>query len=321
MSLTSSRQMIACLLLLLAPAVMQAQELKVTLLGTGEPEPTVERFGPSTLVEAGMETLVFDAGRGASQRLWQRSVKLGEITAIFLTHLHSDHVVGLPDLWLTGFQSTAFGGRRSSLQVWGPEGTDDMVGNMRKTFQADVQQRRQGADLSEAAVAVSGHDVVEGVVYERGGGKVTAFSVDHGVPALPALGYRVDYAGRSVVISGDARPSENVVRFGQGADVLIHEVMAARPAVLQQSESARRVMSSHTSPEDAGRIFARVKPKLAVYTHVSVVAGPAARGAVMSEIIPRTSSTYGGAVELGEDLMSIVIGDRVVVQRFTGPVR
>jgi ribonuclease Z len=93
--------------------------------------------------------------------------------------------------------------------------------------------------------------------------------------------------------------------------------MAARPAALQQSESARQLMSSHTSPEDAGRIFARVKPKLAVYTHVSVVAGPAARAGVMGEIITRTRATYAGPLELGEDLMSIVIGDQVIVQRFT----
>jgi ribonuclease Z len=311
----------AVLFLLLAPAALPAQELKVTLLGTGGPEPAVECFGPGTLVEAGAEKLVFDAGRGTSQRLWQRSIKLGDVTAVLLTHLHSDHVVGLPDLWLTGLQSTAFGGRQASLQVWGPRGTEDLVANMRRAFEADIQQRRQGARLSDSAIAASGHDIVQGVVFERGGVKVTAFTVDHGVPVLPAFGYRVDYAGRSAVISGDTRPSENIVRFAQGADVLIHEVMAARPAALQQSESARRVMSSHTSPEDAGRIFARVKPKLAVYTHVSVVAGPRARDAVLSAIRPRTSSTYGGAVEVGEDLMTISIGERVVVERVSGPVR
>ena len=87
--------------LLAVPA--EAQTIKVTLLGTGRPDPVVDRFGPSTLVEAGGETLLFDVGRGASQRLWQLKIPLSKVTTVFLTHLHSDHVVGLPDLWLTGW--------------------------------------------------------------------------------------------------------------------------------------------------------------------------------------------------------------------------
>src|SRR5678816_3243713 len=109
--------------------------------------------------------------------------------------------------------------------------------------------------------------------------------------------------------------------MAQGADVLIHEVIAARPAALRGSERARQTVSIHTSPEDAGRIFDRVKPRLAIYTHVSLLAGPIAKPALAAELIPRTRSTYAGPVEVGEDLMTIIIGERVDVRRYSPRVQ
>jgi ribonuclease Z len=307
MTAVTFRHIIGGLLLLLAPVVSQAQELKVTLLGTGSPPPEIERFGPGTLVQAGTELLLFDVGRGVAQRLRQVNISLVDVDALFLTHLHADHTLGIPDLWL----SRALDNRSAPLQVFGPEGTEDMLLNLRKAYQAD----------SRMAAATVTHHVAQGMVYKQGGVTVTAFSVDHSAGPTPAFGYRIDYAGRSLVISGDTRPSENLVRFAQGADVLIHEVIAARPALLRQSERVRRTISVHTSPEEAGKIFDRVKPKLAVYTHVGLVGGPAARAALAAELIPRTRSTYAGPVEVGEDLMTLIIGDRVDARRFTAPVR
>ena len=308
-----SRCVIGALLLLLVAAVSGAQELRVTLLGTGTPPPEIERFGPGTLVEAGSEKLLFDAGRGVSQRLSQLKMSPSEVEALFLTHLHADHTVGIPDLLLVRGLSRS-SGSSAPFRVLGPEGTDDMMVNLRKAYRVDGR-------VAGAADATSADNILQqGVVYERNGVKVTAFNVDHGVSRIPAFGYRIDYGGRSVVISGDTRPSENLVQFAKGADVLIHEV-AALPAVLKQSEEASRIMSSHTSPEDAGRIFDRVKPKLAVYTHVGLLAGPGAVAPVAADLIPRTRSTYTGPLEIGEDLMTIVIRDRVDVHRFTIPVR
>jgi ribonuclease Z len=258
-------------------------------------------------VEAGTELLLFDAGRGVAQRLRQLNISLVDIDALFLTHLHADHTVGIPDLWL----SSALDNRRAPFQVFGPEGTENMMLHLRKAYEAD----------SRMAAATATHHIAQGVVYKQGGVTVTAFSVDHSAGPTPAFGYRIDYGARSLVISGDTRPSENVVRFAQGADVLIHEVIAARPGALRESERARQTVSVHTAPEDAGRIFDRVKPKLAVYTHIGLVGGPTARAALAAELIPRTRSTYAGPVEVGEDLMTIIIGDRVDVRRFSTPAR
>lgn len=144
---------------------------------------------------------------------------------------------------------------------------------------------------------------------------MTAFRVEHGVRSLPAFGYRVDYPGHSVVISGDTRFSENLIRFAAGADVVIHEVMAATLESVEASEQVRDIVASHTTPEEAGRVFDRVKPRLAVYTHIGLVAMPARRKELADSLLPRTRQTYAGRVEVGEDLMMITVGDTVEIRR------
>lgn len=308
-------------LLLVTPVFAQVPSIKVILLGTGRPDPTIDRFGPATLVDAGGQKLLFDAGRGASQRLWQLKIPLGQVHALFLTHLHSDHTVGIPDVWLTGWLPTPFGGRDRPLEVWGPIGTVDMMANLRKAYQWDIHVRSEGEQLPPAGIEVVAHDIDEGVVYDRHGVKVTAFLVDHGGLLRPAFGYRVDYASHSVTISGDTRPNDNLIRHAAGTDVLLHEVAAVRPELLEKSPTAtiaRRILGFHTSPEDAGRVFARIKPKLAVFTHVVLLTTDRNfPPPTDTDVIRRSRTTYSGEVVLGEDLMTIDIGDKVEVHRYT----
>ncbi|MEZ4414821.1 MAG: MBL fold metallo-hydrolase [Gemmatimonadota bacterium] len=315
------RTLAGALLLVAAPALAQTPHIRVTLLGTGRPDPAVDRFGPATLVQAGGQTLLFDAGRGVTQRLWQSGIPLGTVRALFLTHLHSDHTVGIPDLWLTGWLPTPFGRRDQPLEVWGPEGTGAMMTHLREAYDWDVRVRRDGEHLPPAGIEVTAHDVEEGLVFDREGVRVTVFLVDHGGLLEPAFGYRVDYAGHSVVISGDTRPSENLIRHASGADVLVHEVAAVRPELLAASASApvaQRILGFHTSPEDAGRVFERVAPKLAVLTHVVLLTtDPAFPPPTADQVLSRAQSTYGGPLMLGEDLMAIEIGDSVAVHRPT----
>lgn len=318
----SIRCAVAALLFLLAPSAAGAQALEVTLLGTGRPDPSIERFGPSTLVVAGPEKLLFDVGRGASQRLWQRRIPLGQVSGVFLTHLHSDHVVGFPDLWLTGWLPAPFGRRVTPLEVWGPAGTAEMMAALRKAYAWDLRVRAEHQALPASGVAVAARDVTEGVVLERNGVKVTAFRVDHGGVLEPALGYRVEHAGRAVVISGDTRFSENLIRFAAGADVLVHEVAAARAELVAASPVTRSILAVHTSPEDAGRVFARVKPRLAVYSHVVLLTtDPKFAAPSVEDLVARTRSSYAGPLVVGEDLMTLVVGDTVEVRRHSPPAR
>jgi ribonuclease Z len=236
------------------------------------------------------------------------------VTALFLTHLHSDHVVGIPDLWLTGWLPPPFGHRTGPFRVWGPSGTKELMTNLQKAFAADIQFRTADG-IPPQGVAVLVHDISEGTVFEENGVKVTAFEVDHAT-AKPAFGYRIDYGGHSVVFSGDTRPSENLIRFSKDADVLIHEVAWARPELLKTSEPARIIIGLHTTPEEAGAIFKRVKPRLAVYSHVVLVTtDPAFTEPTTTDILTLTRKIYDGPLEMGDDLMTIRIGDKIEVRR------
>jgi ribonuclease Z len=288
-------------------------DIRVTLLGTGSPTPIMERFGPSTLIEAGSEKLVFDCGRGCPIRLQQKGVRLGEVK-LFLTHLHSDHVNGIVDLWLTGWLPPPFGQRKTPFVVFGPAGTRNMGVHLEEAFSPDIGIRMADEKLPRDGARFDAKDIVPGVVYEANGVKVTAFEVDHGDEIKPAFGYRIDYRGRSVVLSGDTRYSENVIKFATGADLLIHEVAMAKPEVAQ-TEAAKRILAHHTSPQEAGKIFSTAKPKLAVYAHISAAGGAGPTAPLPADYIAATRETYGGAIEFGVDLMTISIGEAVSVER------
>jgi ribonuclease Z len=285
------------------------EKFKVTLLGTGAPPPVMDRFGPSTLVEVGDEKFIFDAGRGAMQRLHQLGIPFADITGLFFTHHHSDHVVGFPDLWLTGWIGRPWGQRKVPLKVWGPVGTQEMMSHLARAYEVDIRVRIK--NYSADGVAVEAKDMTEGVVYERNDLRVTAFEVDHGGEMLPAYGYRIDYAGHSAVISGDTTFNENLIEFSPGADLLVHEVTGAPPDMLRSTEQFQRITRNHTTPDQAGEVFARVQPKLAVYTHILLFGDITA-----ADLIPPTREKYSGPLEIGEDLMAIEVGESVRVRRF-----
>lgn len=289
------------------PASAVCQSFTVTLLGTGNPRPTVTRFGPSILVQAGGQNLLFDCGRGATMRLYQ--LKIDRIDGLFLTHLHSDHTVGIPDLWLTGWVM----GRKTPLRVWGPAGTRDMMRHLEEAYAFDIHMRRDVDERRPSrGVEIQAADIEQGIVYDNGGVKVIAFLVDHGL-VRPAFGYRVDSGGHSVVLSGDTRYSENLIRFAQGTDVLIHEVIDTRAyaalANSYSSEEKARVVAHHTTAEEAGKVFTKVAPRLAMYSHIVPPDAP--------NLLPDTRKTYSGPLEVGEDLMSVEIGKEVRVHRAT----
>ncbi len=297
--------------------------LRVVLLGTqGGPTFSAQRLGIGTLVVAGEERLLFDAGRGITTGMMRAGVNPAEVTRVFLTHLHSDHVISLPELLLSPWASQ---GRAVPLEVWGPAGTRAMMRNFEEALAFDIHVRRDVDEKFPAAgVRVVTTEIREGTVYESNGVKVTAFLVDHG-PVKPAFGYRVDFGGRSVAISGDTGPSANLVKFTAGVDLLVHEVgrwkqdplLTGPPdEVLPNSRITRRqarvIAEHHTDGVEAGRVLAQVRPKLAVFSHYN--ADPKAT----LELVRRN---YDGAVEFGEDGMRIDVGDEVTIERPGGANR
>ena len=292
------------LLLFACAAVAQtpapgAREIRVTLLGTS---PAVGRAGTSTLVEAGPERFLIDAGSGALERLVRAGFLMDPPSKLFITHLHSDHILGIPDLLLAPW--TGPSQRKVPLEVWGPQGTREMMRHLQAAFAFDIHVRRDiDEHISAEGIKVVARDIQEGIVYERNGVTIRAFIVDHG-PVKPALGYRIDYAGHSIAFSGDTRPSDNLVKHCQGVDVLIHEVIddQAIGKLVLSEQLLKAIVGHHTTLEQAGQVLDRVRPKLAVFSH-------------MPTPVDLKRVPYSGRMELGEDLMVIDIGEQVRVKR------
>ena len=304
------------LLLLVASLPVAAQDFKVTLLGTGDPIPRIDRFGPATLVEVAGQELLFDVGRGAAQRLVQMNIALSAVDAVFLTHFHHDHLVGLPDIWMTGWLPGPFGRRVVPFEVWGPTGTASLLKNLEEAFVLNTNIRIPDELLPPAGIEMVAHEFdADGVIYEKDGVKVTAFAVNHGDLIKPAYGYRIDYDDRAVVISGDTRFDRNLIAAAKGADLIVHEVALASDELLASSEQFRRIVAHHTTPEEAGIVFTEVAPKLAVYTHLVILRSRTIPEAPLPSLITRTRTNYSGPLVIGEDLMSFIVDDTISISR------
>jgi ribonuclease Z len=290
-------------------------DFRVTLLGTGVPIPSPERFGPSTLVEAGDQKFLIDAGRGATIRLYQLKIPIGRIDVQLLTHYHSDHTSCLPDVWLTGWLESYFGARKSPYKVIGPVGAKRLMENLERAYADDIKIRVADEKLPLSGIAT---DVAEfdrdGLVYEKNGVRVIAFEVDHGDVIKPCYGYRIEFGGRSAVFSSDTRYNENVIKYGKGADLLVHEVAMARPELMQEAY-IQRIIGHHTTPYECGRVFAQTRPKLAAFTHVVQLASATVPPPTLEQLTAEVRQSYDGPLVIGEDLMSFQIGETVTVQR------
>lgn len=268
----------------------------IVFLGTGMPRPDPQRQGPSLAIVANGKAYIVDSGTGVVRQAaaaFQRGIsalQTNKLGIAFLTHLHSDHTLGLPDLILTPWVM----GRTVPLQLYGPAGTQAMVDNIEKAWAEDIKLRIEGLEhLSTTGHQVVVHEIQPGIVYQDANVKVTAFAVKHGT-WKEALGYRFDADGRSTVISGDTRPVESVVKACDGCDVLIHEVYSGTPA---NAEDAAYFSSFHTSAEQLGEIAAKARPKLLVIWHYVPL-----RDTDQTQMVEEIRRNFHGTVVVANDL-------------------
>jgi ribonuclease Z len=280
--------------------------VRVHLIGTGGPELTPTREGMSTLIEANGQILTFDVGRGALQNIYLSRIDPRSVTKIFLTHLHSDHIEGLPSIWMTPWFMF---GRKPNIEIWGPEGTRQMVEGMRMMYGHDLEHRANPVFKREY-LDIKVHEIAEGVAYDEDGVKVTAFPVEHD-DGNPAFGYRVDAAGRSILLSGDTTYNENVVKYGMNDDLIVSNVVAFSEA-MTKAGVLKPVLDKLMTPEQAAAIFSKTRPRMAVFSHIVKKELPGAAGDAV--VIERTRKAgYDGPLTMGQDRMTIDVGDQISV--------
>jgi ribonuclease Z len=284
----------------------KAADLHVHLIGTGGPELTPERAGMSTLIDVDGRKFLFDVGRGALQNIYLSRIHPNEVTKVFLTHLHNDHFEGLSELWLTPWFLL---GRDHGFDLWGPEGTGQMVTGMRAMFGHDLEKRVNKFNPI-ANLDIKVHPLAEGVVFFQAGVKVTAFPVEHD-DGNPAYGYRIDHDGHSVLLSGDTTLNDNVIKYGANADVIIHNVIAFSQRLSELPEM-KGVLAKLTTPEQAAEVFKHDAPKMAVFSHVVTKELNGAKG--LDELVARTRAAgYTGPLTMGQDRMVINIGEAIEI--------
>lgn len=284
------------LIVLILPCVSASQSTttKVVLLGTGTPRPSTDRFGPSTAIVVGDRAYLVDFGPGVVRRAaaaaaqGTSALEPSKIAVAFVTHLHSDHTAGYPDLiftpWVMG---------RKELNVYGPEGVEEMTKHVLEAWHRDIEIRTKGME-HRFPLVVHAHDVRPGIVYKDDKIAVTAFPVAHG-EWPQAFGYRFDTPDRSVVISGDTSPSPELIAHCQPCDVLIHEAYSSLAVVPVMPDWPAYSAKYHTSTSQLADIANRTKPKILIVYHIS---GRTPDDQLLGEI----QKTYSGKVVIGHDL-------------------
>jgi ribonuclease BN (tRNA processing enzyme) len=289
-----------------APTVPATQ---VVLLGTGTPLPDPERAGPSTAIVVNGTPYIVDAGTGLVRRaaaardkgvLALRPVNL---RIAFLTHLHSDHTLGLPDLMITPWVM----GRKEPLELYGPPGTQEMVTHILEAYQVDRKIRAEGMEHSnDTGWKVNVHEIKPGVVFKDANVTVTAFAVRHG--NVSAYGYRFATADRTIVISGDTSPTDAIVENCHGCDLLIAESYTKASFDLVSPEWQRYRLAFHMSAQELGAIATKAKPGLLVLTHRGNAGCDQAgtqecrEAGSEQQLLTEVRRTYSGKVAAGHDL-------------------
>jgi len=271
---------------------------KIVLLGTGTPNANPDRHGPSVAIIVKKTPYIIDCGPGVVRRAagaYQKGVKglrVDRLKKVFVTHLHSDHTAGYPDLILT----PAVLGRRGPLEVYGPPGIKSMTDHIMKAYEEDIRTRIQGLEKGNPeAYQVNAHEFGEGVIYKDKYVSVKAFQVNHGA-WKHAFGFRFETPDKVIVVSGDTRPTRKIVEESRDADVLIHEVYCAEGHSRRIPERRKYHSASHTSTSELAKMALEARPELLILYHQLLWGSKEAK--LMSEI----RKYYDGKVIYGNDL-------------------
>ena len=286
----------ACFFFLLAGAAIA--QTNVVMLGTGTPNADPDRFGPSVAVVVNNTAFIVDAGPGvvrraaAAAKAGTKALDVANLKTLFLTHLHSDHTLGYPDLLL----SPVVLDRKGPLRVYGPKGTQEMTDHIFAAWRKDIDVRVNGLEGGDASsYKADVHEIKPGTVLSENGVKVTAFAVKHG-SWDESFGYRFDTPDRSIVISGDTGPTSAVADACHGCDVMIYEVYCQAGFTKRPQHWQKYHSTFHTSSVELAALAAKAQPKLLVLYHQLFF------GCSEEELLQEVKAGYKGAVVSAHDL-------------------
>jgi len=274
--------------------------LTTTLLGTGSPMPDPNRAGPSTLIQGGGENYVVDTGRGVVMRLAAAMVAPNALTAVLLTHLHSDHITDLGDIitaqWVTTFQPT-------TLRIVGPPGTQDVVDSTLASLELDIAYRMSHHDDLNNPPMVEVTEVTDGDVQLDGTVRISTAPTDHR-PVEPTIGFRFDYEGAAVVVAGDTIPTAGLDRLCEGANALVHS--AIRKDIIENLpvQRLKDTIEYQSSPEEAAQTAQRAGIDALLLTHYVPAIPPGGE----EEWRALAAEHFDGRVEVGDDLLRVELG-------------
>jgi ribonuclease Z len=271
--------------------------MQVIILGSGSPLPDPARAGPSTLVRTAVGDLLFDCGRGVLMRAAAVGSGAGVFRGVYLTHLHSDHVTDLNDIFTTRWAMSLV---PNVLSVFGPSGTDALFRATEAMLELDIGYRMAHHDDLQWRPTVRVTEVDRGVIFGEGTVKVTAAPTDH-APVRPTVGFRVDEGERSVVISGDTVPCAGLDALCAGADVLVHTVVRRDLIKLFDVPRLTDVLDYHSSVPDAAQTAERNGVRTLVLTHLV----PAPAPGTEQEWLDQAKSHFRGDVVLATDLLTL----------------
>lgn len=280
------------LALFLLCGIALAQDTRAILLGTGNPNPDPQSMGPAVAIVSGEHVYIVDCGPGVVRRAVQAEITMQQLTRAFITHLHSDHTAGCPDLIFT----PAVTGRQEPFEIYGPPGTRAMTDHIMAAWKEDMDVRLHGLEPSvPRAYIVQAHDVKPGEIYRDAAVRVIAFPVQHG-SWKHAYGYRFETKDKVIVLSGDTTYSPSLIEAAKGCDILIHEVYSQAGLAKRTPDWQKYHSVFHTSGRDVGRVAAQVRPRKLVLYHQLPM------GETPEEALGEVREQFDGETIYGKDL-------------------
>jgi len=293
----------ALMIVLMAPLFVAGSKTQLVMLGTGTPRPDPERSGPAAAIVVNGDSYLIDCGPGVVRRASAARTSVGDALApanlktVFVTHLHSDHTLGYPDLILSPWVV----GRKTPLEAYGPAGLEDMTFHILAAYKEDIDVRVHGLEHgNNTGYLVHVHEVKPGLIYKDENVSVTAFYVKHG-SWKEAFGFKFETADRTIVMSGDTSPCPEIEAAAMNADILVHEVYETGEAAPENRAGGEDwpayLRAYHTSAQELGAIAGRCKPKLLILNHILK------RHATDAQLLQEVrAGGFKGKVVVGKDL-------------------